>query len=527
MKNIKKRMWSLLAIISVILMVSNYSGITDFTSRRNYKTFDETEMTGMFLEADFLYGEEIDVGDDFDKLIEIHKYFDGGVVYRAQLSDGRYVLVVAKPFFGKFVIDENVRGIFESIDNSEITDKYNVDNHVFFIFERYLTTAGEDYVKPDIKFFLLGMAIFIICICRLLSIIFPKLFPALFKDEPIKSSSKSRDSNFELLRIICMFTIIMQHFAYWGEFDVSGEITANTLILQSIACMGKIGVNCFMMITGYYCAFSEFKLNKITKLLMRVWLYSWVIAIVMFSSGLGIRSYENLIESVFPVLSGAYWFVTIYIVVYILSPYINMIIEKVTKEQYRTLLIVLFVLWSFFPSFAKVGWSFTNTGWLIFMYLVGGYFRKYQDEWNNCKVKAIICYVCSYGILMLLNIFWNSEIGIVVYNQRLAQKHCIPIFVCSVALFVLFKNIQIGSNKFINKIAASTFGVYLIHENPVLNDFLWTEWLSVNTYFGDKNFVVYAFSIILLVYVVCTLIDLAVMVILSVSKNVIKNLKKI
>ena len=109
---------------------------------------------------------------------------------------------------------------------------------------------------------------------------------------------------------------------------------------------------------------------------------------------------------------------------------------------------------------------------------------------------------------MYLTFLWDDKVEMKVYHQSLAQKHTVFIVICSVALFVLFKNIHLGHRKIINQIAASTFGVYLIHENPVLKDLLWTDWLKVNCYFGRPYFGLYAIGAILLVYIMCTMIDM-------------------
>lgn len=48
----------------------------------------------------------------------------------------------------------------------------------------------------------------------------------------------SRDSRFELLRIISMFLIVLSHFGAHGKFDLfSNNISINKLWLQLI-CMG-------------------------------------------------------------------------------------------------------------------------------------------------------------------------------------------------------------------------------------------------------------------------------------------------
>ena len=509
MRRVKKRFLWMFLLVSLVLILCNYMAIVDFVSRRSYQTFSENELTGMFLSVEFIDGTELMLEKEWETLIQKFPYFNGGSVYKGVLSDGRAVLAVFKSNMGKFVTNQEIRGIFAELpeDVSYLEEEQKVSPYVFFCFENYLSRTGTSTLKPNLVLFFLGIAGVFLSICGFLALMFPQLLPALFqKNEPL--NRRERDSNFELLRIVCMIMIIMQHFGFWGEFELSGDITANTAILQCIVNVGKIGVNCFMMITGYYCAFSTFKPSRISSLVVKVWFYSWGIAIILFSSGVGIRSVENIVKSVFPICSGAFWFVTIYLIVYVLSPYINLVIQNIEKEKYRILLLFLFVMWSVIPSIITPGWEFSNTGWMIFMYLLGGYFRKYPEVWENCKVKPVLYFMGSYAFLMYLTFLWDDKVEMKVYHQGLAQKHTIFIVICSVALFVFFKNIRLGHRKIINRIAASTFGVYLIHENPVLNDLLWTKWLKVNSYFGEPHFWLYAIASILLVYVLCTMADM-------------------
>lgn len=64
-----------------------------------------------------------------------------------------------------------------------------------------------------------------------------------------------RDSNFELYRIVAMLLIIAHHFVVnSGILDKAYEapLSANSIFLFLFGAWGKTGINCFMMITGYF-----------------------------------------------------------------------------------------------------------------------------------------------------------------------------------------------------------------------------------------------------------------------------------
>jgi hypothetical protein len=79
----------------------------------------------------------------------------------------------------------------------------------------------------------------------------------------------------------------------------------------------------------------------------------------------------------------------------------------------------------------------------------------------------------------------------------------------SVCLFTLFKNINLKYNPIINKIAASAFGVLMIHANSdSMRSWLWGDLLNNVKAYHSSYFVIHAFLSVIGIYIVCTLIDM-------------------
>lgn len=89
-----------------------------------------------------------------------------------------------------------------------------------------------------------------------------------------------RQSNFELLRIISMILIIAHHYAIHGGFELSKQaFSAQLFFLQVLSYGGKLGVNLFVLISGYFLVTSRCKLKKAVNLWMKVTVFSACIAI--------------------------------------------------------------------------------------------------------------------------------------------------------------------------------------------------------------------------------------------------------
>lgn len=64
---------------------------------------------------------------------------------------------------------------------------------------------------------------------------------------------KQRNSSFELLRIVSMILIIAHHYSVHGGWVYDYNIlSTNKLFIDLLSIGGKLGVNCFVVITGFF-----------------------------------------------------------------------------------------------------------------------------------------------------------------------------------------------------------------------------------------------------------------------------------
>ena len=78
-----------------------------------------------------------------------------------------------------------------------------------------------------------------------------------------------------------------------------------------------------------------------------------------------------------PVSFSSYWFITMYLGLIAIAPFLSLIAKNVNNnKQYRWLLVILFVMTFEYPF----GRHFSGThslGLFVFLYLLSGYFRLY------------------------------------------------------------------------------------------------------------------------------------------------------
>lgn len=295
---------------------------------------------------------------------------------------------------------------------------------------------------------------------------------------------KDRNSNFELMRIISMFAIILSHILGHGKMVVNSTNDTITIFLQFLQYFVLFHVNSFVLVSGYFQSKSSFKLSKFLELIFQVIFYS--LLIVMVFTKLGIITDADLplfIKNMLFSSVNNYWFIKVYIVVYLLSDILNKFINSLDRKSYKNTLIVLFIIFSI-GAYLSGGKFIENNGYTIynfvFLYLVGGYIRRYPiKETYHFKNMSVNGYRLLLIFVFFMMIFLNysseqlaSRIGgesliSEVYFRIMANRlgYSTPfVIIQSVCYFLFFETLNIKS-KFINYISSCTFGIYLFHDN--------------------------------------------------------------
>ena len=123
---------------------------------------------------------------------------------------------------------------------------------------------------------------------------------------------KVRNSNFELMRIVSMFLIVLWHVIMHGNLLINCANPAIKIILEIIMFCIIVHVNSFVMLSGYFQSKSKFKLSKLIKIILQVIFYSIVILIV--GSQLGWIQNYTIVTFINNTLLSAlnnYWFIII------------------------------------------------------------------------------------------------------------------------------------------------------------------------------------------------------------------------
>lgn len=86
--------------------------------------------------------------------------------------------------------------------------------------------------------------------------------------------------------------------------------------------------------------------------------FSTIIYILCILLGYTDFTFVSFIKSLFAVFFEQYWFVSLYFIMYILSPYLNRLIDHLNKKEHFNLLLILVLIttvWQFIYPIANIG----------------------------------------------------------------------------------------------------------------------------------------------------------------------------
>lgn len=294
----------------------------------------------------------------------------------------------------------------------------------------------------------------------------------------------ARNMNMDLLRIVSMLFIVLLH-----SIDHSGvlekAINCESVIdiyVMYVYAFTRVCVNCYVLLSGYFLVKSKFRLHKLIALWMEVVFYSFVIKLIFMITGQTAFSIVSLASCFFPILTGRYWFVTIYFALYLIAPFLNKAIYAMDKREFTMFNIVLGVLFSVWssihPAIAGVnsggGWGLA---WFVVLYFAAAWFRLYYVPCYRYIGKIVLVFLIPVMTTVIFIIGGVLKSGIF---QQIGNQWCrydsLLVYFASLMLLVAFINVKIENGrvkKMISIVSPATFGVYMIHAHAEVDPWMW------------------------------------------------------
>lgn len=285
-----------------------------------------------------------------------------------------------------------------------------------------------------------------------------------------------RDSNFELLRLLAMFGIIVHHLVIKGA-STCGYVEAYDynrdgvlgLLLNSLVVGG---VDCFVLITGWFGI--RHTMKGLVKILLETCLFGLISYIILLLLGGDSFSISHLKDSMDFRFN---WFVVSYMMLSLVSPIIERSLINLEFKEFKKWMILLCVFnFVFVLLLNRINDNGYNVVHFIFLYYIARFMKTMKDG-GNLWYKRFEKYSLPIYIIMVLTL----TLGFLFLNEYRHAPKSIKWFgynnpillMASVAFFVSMAKMHLKS-RWINYLASGVFGVFILHTTkymiPYRND---------------------------------------------------------
>lgn len=324
-----------------------------------------------------------------------------------------------------------------------------------------------------------------------------------------------RIQSLDALRILAMFLIVLGHaIVHSGVLEQITEGSFNDYVTRTLLSFLIVHVNCFVLLSGYFSGDRPFSWKHLFKLWGTT--VFWSVFLFAISCLLGESKFRitSFIKALTPIVSRRYWFMTTFVLLYLLTPILNAAISAMTKKAYQIAIVTIIGI--FIVARNLVVWSdFTGTGqnhvlFFAVLYLTGAYFKKYPIQ---IKIPWILLYVAislltAFSYYILPNLFGMGKSLFFTYDS-------ITVFAASICLFAAFlylyryteQSMHFRLSGLISWFSPLVFGVYLIHDSAELRPIIWLKLFDFSK-IAESPFLIFAlFGAAIIVFFACCIIE--------------------
>ena len=331
---------------------------------------------------------------------------------------------------------------------------------------------------------------------------------------------KERESGIELLKLLAITLIVIFHMTQTlcgnyselpgaeGAFiDLKSPVSdPSGIFLMLFRNFGALGNHLFFVCSAWFLVSSkEGSRRKILQVVGDNWTLSVLFLILFLLAGQRI-SLNLMVKCLFPTTFGMNWYVTCYVLFYLMHPYINRMMDAMNQRELRDLSAALVFIYGVVPMVYPGLFFPSQLLTFLMIYMAVGYVKKYMQEFADNLRANVILFLFSammlVGVVVFFNVLGTKGIYVVEDIFRfLGWGDCVFNLTLALALLNIFRKLHFVSIV-INRLSSLTLLIYLIHENVL---FRWNIrpqiWIWLHNTFGYDYLVLLVLGLAIVVLI--------------------------
>lgn len=340
---------------------------------------------------------------------------------------------------------------------------------------------------------------------------------------------QKRNINIDLVKTIAVFSVISVHFfSNAGFYDK--VISKNMYLGVFFRTLFMICVPLFIITTGYLMKNKTLDKKyylKISRVLI-IYVIDAIIYLAYRALYLGEPfSIKHIVKCILEFDIGYSWYIEMYIGLFLLIPFINLIYNNLKSKKEKKILILTMLFLTSFQGILNIKHNLMPDWWVslypLTYYFIGCYLREYKIELK--KYKNILMFLICLIISTLINIWLSHGSNFVwsIHNDwgsilNVLTSSLIFIFIINLNL----QNINMKLKRIISKISELSLGIYLT--SSIIDNFLYFD------YFANINFLSFIgyFKIVPLVFTLSASLSMIINIIYKIiDKYIVNKINKI
>ena len=298
-----------------------------------------------------------------------------------------------------------------------------------------------------------------------------------------------RNSSVEILRIFAMVLICICHSIPTSPYPpegaaqfIEGVASADPqyFLASCMGAAGLVGDVIFIVCSSYFLLESKkLKIGKIALMLLNTLVISLLFMTVILALGYKLSAFE-IVRQIFPTLFQNNWFVTYYIIFYLIHPLLNKIIHMLDKRALGIAAALLFVQCSIFLFVQAEAPGINKFLCFVSIYFIVAYFKYYGSAFTQNKKWNIVVLISSIVLYYVMRLV-VTYIGLKFYEGEQCPYFNLfhinnPVIIAfSLSLFNLANRKRFVS-KPINFVSSLSLLFYLIHHNFLFDKYIQPKW---------------------------------------------------
>lgn len=292
----------------------------------------------------------------------------------------------------------------------------------------------------------------------------------------MEETRKSRNSSVELVKILAIVLIVISHsmpdqspVKSVGAISISAATTdLSSFFAALLHNMGQIGNDIFIISSSWFLlASSTINKKRVIHIIGDCFFVSVTCCLLFIMCGYNL-SVVTIVKQFIPITMGNYWFVTCYLLFYIMHPLLNKVLNNIDKQTLLRIDISFVMLYAVIGLICKTElFFFNNLIGFIGIYFCVAYCKKYLQI-ILLKNKKVLFWLGGIGLIghFVLMVITNMlGLKFNCFSHKLQQWNTIinPFFVLIAFAIVIFSMYYNFSSRIINYI--SSLSLLISHSN--------------------------------------------------------------